>query len=617
MGETPIFDKIINLKFVRRSRRSFTIRSDYEPVFHAGGRVSFKKCAQKPDIKIKYKQVAEGVAIEVDIYITNYFAGGEDTLDKESVFTAGGDPIVRCIIQMGYRDQFPDWTQPERAGNANQFYDLNNHAITNEAEVRRGNQITVQILTGYPQSYPPDRVVYFKGIIGTFDKGLRWNHTAADLIKGYGDPNFPANRSEIEDVLFQFVTRRFIRPSILHTVETNENATNLEDLLGTATSEVQQRIMIYEYERYKNPSETDALIFARALNPSEGAWQELVPMDNGIMSIEDAYLFGIRCIVSNTLRSHPANSLFGYGLTEEQAANLRPIPATPFDDERELIGGQLNALQWHYPYLRWYILPDGSYYFYHDKDTDADLIADAFITDQKKEPIFLPAIYDMTPQGTRSIRCPFLSFISPMSTVLFESRYSIGTETSFFYPPSTNAFLVIIVTAEFATVQDDNLVELMCVDQPRIELTPSVPVPSIAAPAEEDEVPEVARMQDLRNLQWIERELTVVRYRTDNTETGSSWENIVNNDVLTAKAQARWPEDTVLTETMALEHLMEDNPDFFDLSGRYMARGFSIENRPEGIGGRTGIKVPWLHIGDKITIRHPFQPEYPEGEKVG
>ena len=44
--------------------------------------------------------------------------------------------------------------------------------------------------------------------------------------------------------------------------------------------------------------------------------------------------------------------------------------------------------------------------------------------------------------------------------------------------------------------------------------------------------------------------------------------------------------------------------------------GESFENLPKGIGGRTGIRVPWLRVGDKITVRYPFQPEYPDNEKV-
>jgi hypothetical protein len=185
-----LFDKIINLRFIRKSGRSFIIRSDYEPVFHKDGTISFKKCVQKPQIKVSYKAVSENTAINVDIEVTNLFIGDKETADPNDLDTVDGDPVMWCIIQMGYRKQFPDWTAPERKNNIAQFYALNNNALSTEAEVRNGQQILVQILTGYPTTYPPDRATYFKGIIGTMETGLRWNHTEDELVEGYGDPAF-------------------------------------------------------------------------------------------------------------------------------------------------------------------------------------------------------------------------------------------------------------------------------------------------------------------------------------------------------------------------------------------------------------------------------------------
>jgi hypothetical protein len=83
-----------------------------------------------------------------------------------------------------------------------------------------------------------------------------------------------------------------------------------------------------------------------------------------------------------------------------------------------------------------------------------------------------------------------------------------------------------------------------------------------------------------------------------------------------------WPEGQVFTELLAISALKEWNPGYFDPAGKYMKRsdakrGSSIENAPTGIGGRTGIMVPWLKAGeDKIVIRHPFQAEYPDDEEV-
>jgi hypothetical protein len=316
-------DRIINLKFIRKSGRSFIIRSDYEAVHHDDGSISFKKCVEKPDIKVEYRQVAESVAIEVDIEISGFAVGDAEKESAGSMDSVDGDPVMCCIVQMGYRAQFPDWTAPERSGNIAQFYDLNNNAISSEVEVRRGRQILVQILTGYSESYPPDRKIVFKGIIGTMENGLRWNHTEKDLIQGYGDSAFPDGFSEIEEVLFQFITRRFIRPSVLHIAETDQDFTNKEALAGNIKKNFKQKIRIY--------------------NHGNKGWKDPPLLDNGIMSVEDANKFGVICTVSRSLRGLEANARYGYGLTPEEAAALNPIPPSSFDDMQDTLGGSLSC----------------------------------------------------------------------------------------------------------------------------------------------------------------------------------------------------------------------------------------------------------------------------------
>jgi hypothetical protein len=147
-----IDDRIINLKFIRKSSRSFIIRSDYEPVFHddgSEGSVSFKRCVEKPDIKVTYKQVAERVAIEVDIEIIGFSLGDAEYESIQSMDSTEGDPVTHCIIQMGYRPQFPDWTKVNQDTDIARFWDLNNHDITFDKKPESGKEITVQILTGY------------------------------------------------------------------------------------------------------------------------------------------------------------------------------------------------------------------------------------------------------------------------------------------------------------------------------------------------------------------------------------------------------------------------------------------------------------------------------------
>jgi hypothetical protein len=609
-----LFDRIINLKFIRASKRTFTIRSDCEPVFYPNNTIGFKKCAQKPDIKISYKQVAETAAIEVDIEIKNLYIEGadnelqawtdykEETDGEGGISASGGDPVETCIIQAGYRAQFPDWTDDRHRKNIDQYYDMNNNAVTPsglETDIKPPQQLIVQILAGYPTSYPPDRTMYFKGVIGSLDTGLRWNHTADELITGFGDAAFPDGLSEIEAYLFQYITRRFVRAGLVHRQVTNKQKTIVD---GKTAYTYTQTVEVNE----------------------DGEWAGVPVNDYGVMSDADAYKYGTRCVCSRVLKGVEANALYGYGLTEQQAVQLRPLPASPFNDLQDTVGGQLNALQQHFPFLRWYALNDGTYYFYHDRETDKDLWTDPFIKELQERAVVLPAVYDITPAGIRTIRCPFISWVNPTMTVLFRSRFNKGTFTSYFYPVKTKAFAVLMVTVSFATAADENEMEMACVDIPEKDAPVIDPATGEIKPKlleEPDETPEDAKMQEQGSLQWTEKTLDVVLRKTAADNTDNRWAAIVEKELRPSFRPENWPEGEVFTEELALTALKEWNPDYFDPDGGYMKRsdsvhGRSLENDITGIGGRTGIEVPWLKTGDKIIVRYPFQSEYPDDDKA-
>jgi hypothetical protein len=614
-----LFDRIINLKFTRASKRTFIIRSDYEPVFYKDGTIGFKKCVQKPDIKVSYKHVSATSSIEVEIEIKNFQIAGADSVGQEFsnnteitdaeglISSYGGDPVESCIIQMGYRAQFPDWTDEDHRNNIDQYYDLNNSAVVSSGfsgEVKYPQQINVDILAAYPTGYPPDRTMFFKGTIGGFDTGLRWEHTADDLVAGFGESDVPEGLSEIEAYLFEYVTRRFVRSGITHkqkttkTRKTGDNVSILDKYAYTQTVEIKYGLR----------------------------WLKIALGENGLMAIDDAKKYGVECHCSQRLRSMDANALYGYGLTEEQAGAMPPIPPVPFDDLQETAIAQINALQQHFPALRWYLLNNGNYFFYHKDETDKELWTDAFVKEQQREAVILPAVYDITPVGVRTIRCPFISWVNPTTTVIFRSRFSKGAFTGYFYPVRTKAFGVITADIKFATVGDDNEMSMVCTDIPEedapiidTETGEIVPKPS----KDSDKTPELSKLQQGRYLYWIEKTLDVVKHKTGATNTSSRWANIVEQELEPTFRPENWPEGQVYTEELALAALKDWNPDYFDPDGKYMKRndseyGESIENAPvTGIGGRTGIKVPWLKAGeDLIVVRYPFQADYPEDQKV-
>jgi hypothetical protein len=575
IGRGDLHDRIINLKFIRASGDSFVVRSDFEPVFHRNGRggsISFKKCVEKPDIKVSYKQVAQTTAIEVNIEVANLHFGDLDKEGMDNPWSMSRNPIKECIIHMGYRGQFPKdppniddyYYMPSRGGyeSAHDFYEL-------LKEGSYGREIRVNILAAYPISYPPEVTIKFEGVIATLDRGLRWEHDANDLIRGYGDPKFPKKYSEIEQILFQHITRRFIRTEFGHRISDDKK----KAVIKKGKKEV-----------------------------------EITFTDKGIMTVEDALEYGVICAVSNTLRELQPNVVYGAGTLPEDTSNMRPIPLIMYDDLQEGLGGQLNAIRKHHTYLRWYMLPDGNFYCYHEKDTDEELFSDDYVKELQKKPIPLPAIYEMSPSGTRVISCPFVSFISPMSTVLFQSRYAIGTFVSFFYPVKTNAFLVIMANIEFATVQDINKMELTCVDQQPVD---AVRNEKPMTPADE-----AVKQQKERNRQWKKRTITIDTFRTNERKINSSWEGIVSA-ILASANMNDFPNGLPAdAELQALNILEKDNPALFDPNGVQMAKGNSIENRSTGIGGRTGKRVSWLFKGDTVIIRHPFLLEYLAEEEV-
>ena len=210
-SQTGLFDRIINIKFTRKNGETFTLRTDYEPIWR-DGKIYFKVCQPKPEIRVQYTQY-QGTLINIDIFITNFNiiekSGARDhevlnanaakftdskkttgamTNQQNDTLTMLGNHITKAEIQMGYRGQFHDWGAQDYSDDiAQDVYE----AFQNlEVFVPKGKQASVtlaenQLLFAQHRkcfveiqwaaniTNPPDRVTQLHGYVGTTEPGFQ------------------------------------------------------------------------------------------------------------------------------------------------------------------------------------------------------------------------------------------------------------------------------------------------------------------------------------------------------------------------------------------------------------------------------------------------------------
>lgn len=230
-----LFDRIINIKFIRADGTTFTLRSDYEPVW-ADDRLFFKPCQPKPDIRLTYTQY-NGVLIQIDVFITNlnildeaavdvesliadgdvssvsYIQGEFTNLPNDALTARGNKRIKELEIEVGYRGQMFDWTKydcslvpPDVAYAAFQnleqlqFTNLVNQDDRIAATELANTQLLFQayrrcrisIEWAVNSSNPPDRITQFHGYVGSPNKGF-----APFAFQTLSDPSGNAGGTEV------------------------------------------------------------------------------------------------------------------------------------------------------------------------------------------------------------------------------------------------------------------------------------------------------------------------------------------------------------------------------------------------------------------------------------
>jgi hypothetical protein len=680
LSSDDLFDRIINLKFVRWDTSEFVIRSDYEPVFQKDGSIQFAVCRPKPRIKVSYKQVSEDTAIRVEIEVAGLFIdktqGDPLTVQNEafqdSLDPTKGNPVTNIVVQLGYRGQFPDWTDPLIHRDPHLYYALYNPYVKRGEEAKSGMELLVTVLNTDTEGAPPDQITRFNGIIGTAETGLLWSHTEEDLIKTTADFEPDKNgKPYLYQELYQWITRRFIRPDILHRVVTKYDA---EGRIVPG----EQRVYIYDLAGYRKklqppdippwkpgelaaaqPSEAapwkveaaaqQALASAAGIGaPVPGAaapeeqpgaeWEELALVD-GILSEDDAELFGLPCRLSARLLSFAMTEKPAYGAVHADSGTLLPRQIVLTDDPRNTIASQINAFQDAYGCLRYFVMPDGGYYFYHEDEQKEDLFMNTRIqgllaanNGGVRRAYVLPAVYDIAYGGTRTIRCPFFHLIAPMTVLFFSARYYTGSLVGFYYRPEKKdaKYLVLQASIEFATDGEENTMTLMCVDYPDDKppfLEDGKPVFELS----DGDKKALAPGRPAREAAWETINLVVTPYarmkrRKIAEQTLERWLDIIHHCLLLPLGypsgllwRMYWKDyldkSRAWVYKRALSDLKEWNPAYFT-AGRLAEP--SPENREWEVltrGAEDGpvLAVPVLKPEEAVVYRWPWMPSY-EGE---
>jgi hypothetical protein len=262
---------------------------------------------------------------------------------------------------------------------------------------------------------------------------------------------------------------------------------------------------------------------------------------------------------------------------------------------------------------------DGSIFFYHVDETSATLFDDPYIKDKQKSAVPLPAIYDITMSGTRTIRCPFNKLLNPMDTVLFQSRYRLMDTTGFFFQPERthDSFLIILSELEFSTAGDENMLTLMCVDIPDAQAPIVNPLTGEITPvegtprSEQDYTDSVAKREEARVKNWYQ-----YNYKLSDTapapynKYGATWVDFARN-LMFDTADEDWPSGKP-TLKKALQDLKAWNSSAGGVWTVAREKRDEQTNPASYLARVAGFTdpIPWLYSGDTVIIKHPYKASY-------
>lgn len=434
-SQAELFDRIINLKLYTRATGSnaiqdeYVIRSDWElyypdllrTVQHNGTAQDIQKCyvrrcVQKPSIKVQYKQIATGTAIEIDIFISNFIMLSSDGRTLMS-FNNLTYPLGMVEVQMGYFGQFN-----RKPSTIAEYFDFTKNP--------NADTLTVDVGEGYVQTdkLPPDGVLHIHGYVGscyvppvTAGKFLDTYDKVTGVAKPFDD--------FLQNYLFTNVTRRFVRKPLM--TKANLAKLNVDETSGLIDWGQADTFGVHVYLSDKLEQRCKAVL-DKTIIDAEG--HEIAFKDTQLVGHYSESVVKALNLVRDELgidMSFKAltNGDFIAYLAEEAVDTDALVKSLA----KYKIEGKMNLME-----------------------------AGSVVTDIYHN--VLPAVENITTDALCTIVCPFFYFLNPFDMVKFKSRYALGGVVSYYanFTVEESKFYALYMTVSFATVDDINECNIVC-----------------------------------------------------------------------------------------------------------------------------------------------------------
>ena len=507
-----IMDRVINLKFITASKGSdgtltpvdtYVLRSDYELCDSsfvrkvAENNLSYtnkakiqciRKCKIKPSIKVQYKQVSGNTAIELDIFVHNFFMLSRDGNTLLS-FNGIEYPLAQVEVQMGYFGQFADKYRLEEGGvpSLNDFFDM--------PPIEGVQALKCNVEYSQTDSLPPDATLHIHGYcsscynspvkeieeieLSSIDKSMVY--TYQDATKdNYQFKNFL-------HYIYNNITRRYLRDML--PADTKDEAKTLKLKFDDKKalddeSSLKYGVRIFFSEGFVTENNGDNFFGKQTIKDAEG--NVLPDKKSSVFTKPLSGKSPMQALNSalNSLNGNfrvaplPNGDYFVFLADELKLSSVlsektwytfdptKSKDGVDLDGDKKVTAKEIGVVALSWQEIQGYVK---SCLVEHSHD---DVIANRTVYAKKYrasevELTVLPAVNNISyDNGLCTIVCPFFFFTTPFQKVKFVSRYALGGLVSYFTAMSkATEFTVLWQSVSFATSENINDVHIVCVGE--------------------------------------------------------------------------------------------------------------------------------------------------------